>query len=169
MVGRTEVSAYTGAVTARVTRAKGRKRAPTAAAQDAWDLIVSVIFSGVMHDLMHAACEAVDLSPGLAKALQSLEPGHPLPMGELAGGWRCDASYATSVVDGLEARGLVERQTRATDRRVRTVALTPAGSATKQQLQAALSESPEGFRDLTAHEANELRDLLQRVLPHDER
>ncbi|MGZ8733855.1 MAG: MarR family winged helix-turn-helix transcriptional regulator [Acidimicrobiia bacterium] len=153
---------------ARVARAKGGKRPPSAAAQEAWALIVSLIFSDVMHDRMHAACDAVDLSPGLAKALQSLEPGRTRPMGELADGWRCDASYATSVVDGLEARGLVERQTRATDRRVRTVVLTSAGLAAKEQLRAALSEPPEGFRGLTARDASELRSLLQRVLADGE-
>jgi DNA-binding MarR family transcriptional regulator len=125
---------------------------------------VSLIFSDLVHDRMHGACDAIDLSPGLAKALHSLEPGRPRPMGELAGGWRCDASYATSIVDGLESRGLVERQILATDRRVRTVVLTPAGVAAKAQWQEALSVPPDGFGDLTGTDARELRDLLKRVV-----
>ncbi len=145
-------------------RGKIRKSPASAAAQEAWELIVSLIFSDLVHDRMHAACDAVDLSPGLAKSLLSLEPGRPRPMGELAGGWRCDASYATSVVDGLESRGLVERQILATDRRVRTVVLTPAGVAAKEQWQAAVSVPPDGFEELTGSDARELRDLLKRVL-----
>jgi DNA-binding MarR family transcriptional regulator len=127
-------------------------------------LIVSLMFSDVVHDRMHSACDAVDLSPGHAKALHSLEPGRPRPMGELAGGWRCDASYATSIVDALEARGLVERQILATDRRVRTVVLTPEGEAAKKRWLAALSEPPDGFGDLAGRDATELRNLLKRVL-----
>lgn len=134
------------------------------AAKEAWALVVSLLFSDLVHDRMHAACETVDLSPGLAKALQSLEPGRPRPMGELARGWRCDASYATSIVDGLESRGLVERQILATDRRVRTVVLTPAGVAAKEQWRDALSVPPDGFADLNGTDARELRDLLQRVV-----
>lgn len=127
-------------------------------------MIVSLIFSDLVHDRMHSACDAVDLSPGLAKALHSLEPGRPRPMGELADGWRCDASYATSIVDGLESRGLVERQILATDRRVRTVVLTPAGVAAKERWEEALSVPPDGFDELTGTDARELRDLLKRVL-----
>ena len=134
------------------------------AAQEAWELIVSLIFSDLVHDRMHRACEAVDLSPGLAKALHSLEPGRPRPMGELADGWRCDASYATSIVDGLESRGLVERRILESDRRVRTVVLTPAGVTAREQWHEALSEPPPGFGDLTGPDARELRDLLKRVV-----
>jgi DNA-binding MarR family transcriptional regulator len=148
----------------RKARAKDRKAPVGVAAQEAWRLIVSLMFSDLMHDRMHAACDAVDLSPGLAKALHSLEPGQPRPMGELAGGWRCDASYATSIVDGLESRGLVERQILPTDRRVRTVVLTPAGEAAKEQWNEALSVPPEGFEELTGTDARELRDLLRRVV-----
>jgi DNA-binding MarR family transcriptional regulator len=145
--------------TGRSARAK-----PNAAAQEAWDLIVSFVFSDLVHDRMHVACEAVDLSPGLAKALLSLEPGVARPMGELAGNWRCDASYATSVVDGLESRGLVERKIFPTDRRVRTVVLTPAGERAKETWMLALSEPPPGFGDLGGTDARALRNLLRRVL-----
>ncbi len=146
------------------TRVRSHKRPTSVAAQEAWELIVSLLFSDLVHDRMHAACESVDLSPGLAKALNSLEPGRPRPMGELADGWRCDASYATSIVDGLESRGLVERQILATDRRVRTVVLTQAGVAAKDEWREALSVPPEGFGDLTGTDARELRDLLKRVV-----
>jgi DNA-binding MarR family transcriptional regulator len=148
----------------RRARAKARKGAPSVAAQEAWELIVSLLFSDLVHDRMHAACETIDLSPGLAKALHSLEPGRPRPMGELADGWRCDASYATSIVDGLESRGLVERQILATDRRVRTVMLTPQGVKAKEQWRDALSVPPDGFGDLTGSDARELRDLLKRAV-----
>ncbi len=144
-------------------RLKAGKRPANAAAREAWELIVSLMFSDLVHDRMHSACEAVDLSPGHAKALHSLEPGRPRPMGELAGGWRCDASYATSIVDALEARGLVERQILATDRRVRTVVLTPAGVAAKERWRAEISEPPDGILALTVRDASELRNLLKRV------
>ena len=55
----------------------------------------------------------------------SIQPDESKPMKVLAAQWRCDASYVTSLVDGLEQRGLVERRLHPTDRRAKTIALTP--------------------------------------------
>ena len=40
---------------------------------------------------------------------------------------RYDASYVTTIADQLEERGLIERQPHPTDRRVKSLALTPEG------------------------------------------
>ena len=62
-------------------------------------------------------------------ALLSLDADEPQSMSSLAGAWKCDASNVTWLVDRLEEHGLAERRPHATDRRVRTVALTPQGRA----------------------------------------
>jgi DNA-binding MarR family transcriptional regulator len=82
------------------------------------------------------------LTPGHTKALLMLDPEQPLPMGNLAQRFSCDASTVTWLVDRLEERGLVERRGLPTDRRVKTVALTPLGIKTKKELQEALYKPP---------------------------
>ena len=82
------------------------------------------------------------LTPGDAKALHSLTPGEGRPMGALAEEWTCDASNATWMVDRLEERGLVERRSMPTDRRVKMVVLTDRGVATKEELLRGMYEPP---------------------------
>jgi DNA-binding MarR family transcriptional regulator len=80
--------------------------------------------------------------------------------------WRvrfdCDASMATSLVDRLEEKGLVERRT-PLNRRVKTIVLTPLGIKTKERLSAAFYEPPDALMalDTIALQAllNELRKL----------
>jgi DNA-binding MarR family transcriptional regulator len=113
---------------------------------------------------MHAACEALSLTPGLMKSLISMQPGEPTPMKVLATRWRCDASYVTSLVDGLEDRGLVERQLHPTDRRAKTIVLTPEGDRTRLAVLARLHEPPASLNELTTAEQRTLRDLLAKIV-----
>jgi DNA-binding MarR family transcriptional regulator len=71
-----------------------------------------------------------DLSPQQAMALRELD--EPSSMRELAARLWCDASNVTGIVDRLEARGLVERQVRPDDRRVKQLVLTQAGRALRR-------------------------------------
>jgi len=57
-----------------------------------------------------------------------------VPIGSLAEALHCHGSNITGMVDRLEARGLVARQPSSTDRRVKFVALTPAGSALRDKV-----------------------------------
>jgi len=67
------------------------------------------------------------LTPGHLKALSTLDPDEPRSMGAMADLLQCDASQITFLVDRLEERGFVERRTLPSDRRVKTIVLTPAG------------------------------------------
>lgn len=122
------------------------------------------MFSRQSHDRVHDACEGVGLTAGQMKALLSLEPGEPRPMKELAGEWRCDASYVTSLVDGLEERGIVERQAHPSDRRAKVIALTEVGKATRTELLDRMYEPPPCFDALSAAESARLRDLLAKLV-----
>jgi len=130
----------------------------------AWRSLCELMFSRQSHDRVHDACEAVGLTPGLMKALLSVQPGDPRPMKELAGEWRCDASYVTSLVDGLEERGIVERQSHPTDRRAKVIALTPAGEKVRRELQEHMHQPPACFDALTPAETGLLRDLLAKLV-----
>ena len=111
--------------------------------------------SGILHQL--------GLTPGHMKALLMLEPEEPRSMGSLAQQFACDASTITWLVDRLEERGLVERGGLPTDRRVKTVALTPLGSRTKSELEARLYEPPAELLDLDLTVLEQLQEVLERV------
>jgi DNA-binding MarR family transcriptional regulator len=98
------------------------------------------------------------------KALLSLLPGQAQPMRALAENWRCDASWVTGIVDGLEERGYVERRPHPTDRRVKVVTITALGEKAKGKALERLHEPPESLtRALTQNEQRTLRDLLRKV------
>lgn len=126
--------------------------------------MVAVFMGEDNHDRMHDACEALGLTPGLVRAVLAMQPGDGIPMKTLSRQWRCDASYVTSLVDGLEHRGIVERRAHPTDRRAKTIVLTAEGQRVKAALLARLHEPPACFDALTEDEQTALRDLMARVV-----
>ena len=103
------------------------------------------------------------LNPGATKLLLDLEPNDPRPMRALAETFACDASNVTWMVDQLEERGLVERRTFRSDRRVKTVALTALGEKTKAELLRRIYEPPEDLTALPRPELVALRDALAKL------
>jgi DNA-binding MarR family transcriptional regulator len=142
------------------TTAVGPRRS---AASEAWRHVAELFFSGETQDHFHSACDAANVTPPQLKALISLEAGRPQPMGALAAGWKCDASWVTGIVDGLEERGYAERRTHPTDRRVKVVALTPLGEKAKAAALERLYQPPASLGALTPAEQRQLRDLLAKV------
>ena len=65
---------------------------------------------------------------------------------------------------GLEARGLVERRPDPTDRRIKGLALTPAGAKLRERLFARLYAAPPSVAALSERDQRVLRDVLQRVM-----
>jgi DNA-binding MarR family transcriptional regulator len=131
---------------------------------EAWQLLASFLFKmGGRH--MMTTARATGLNPGAIKALHSLDLADPQPMRSLADSWGCDASNVTWLVDRLEERGLVERRTLPTDRRVRTVVLTPAGVAMKETIEQAWSEPPPQLERLSVDELATLAEILRKLTP----
>jgi DNA-binding MarR family transcriptional regulator len=85
-------------------------------------------------------------------------------MSGLAGALMCDASNVTGLVDRLEDRGLVERQSAPHDRRIKMLALTPAGARVRRELDARLGTAPPGLTALSPADQRALRDLLRRAV-----
>jgi DNA-binding MarR family transcriptional regulator len=135
----------------------------SSAAQEAWQLVADMWFSDEIHNRFHAACQAVDLSPPQLKALLSLDAGHLEPMRALAEGWKCDASWVTGIVDGLEQRGFAERRVHPRDRRIKVVAITAAGEEAKARALSVLHEPPASLSVLNASELRQLRDLMAKL------
>lgn len=111
-----------------------------------------------------AVAADVGLAAPVAMALQRIEPSRPGPMNELAGAMGCDPSYVTWIADQLEANGLAERRLATHDRRVKVLALTPAGEAAREQLLDRLARAPFALDQLSTPETQQLSDLLRRVL-----
>ena len=84
-------------------------------------------------------------------------------MRDLAEFFRCDPSYVTSLVDGLEVAGLAERRSHPTDRRVKMVALSPGGVEAQAQARKILGQPPTSFAALSTPELLRLRSLLVKL------
>lgn len=110
-----------------------------------------------------AVLQELGLTPGHLKALAIIHPDEPRPMGVMAEIMRCDASQMTWLVDRLEERELVERRTMPTDRRVRTIALTPRGVEVRRQILDKLFEPPDELLALDAVTLENLREHLEKL------
>ncbi|HLA64293.1 MAG TPA: MarR family transcriptional regulator, partial [Rhodothermales bacterium] len=77
---------------------------------------------------LEEALKAVGLSRAKMEVLHQLvQAGEPLPLRVLAEGQHCVPSNMTTLVDRLEAEGLVQRVAAPDDRRSVRAALTPLG------------------------------------------
>lgn len=132
-------------------------------ATEAWKLLLELWWSERPPRFPAVAGE-FGLSPMALGLLKSLEPGTELPMSTMAEWLFCDASNVTSMVDRLEARGLIERRDRPKDRRVKLLALTAEGEALRERALQRLHEPPEALASLSVADQRVLRDTLRRAL-----
>lgn len=109
--------------------------------------------------------EAHDLTMVQMYTLFSLKPGEALPMHTVSGVLICDASNVTGIVERLLTRGLITREEKPEDRRVKMISLTHKGEALRHTLFNELKayELP-GFSDLTQNEKSQLHSILIKVL-----
>jgi DNA-binding MarR family transcriptional regulator len=140
----------------------GRRGSSKAAvAAEAWGALLDLTMG--QRNRFFRILQEFGLTPGDLRALFALDQETPRPMRTLARAWACDASNATWMVDRLESRGLVERRTPPSDRRVKAVALTPLGASTKAGLLTRLNEPPADFLALDRATLEALRDALARL------
>ena len=138
-------------------------RRKEALAADVWRMLAEYSFAMLQRGGHFEELKAMGLTPGHLKVLAALEPGTPRPMGVIADACNCDPSMVTWLVDRLEERGLVERTMLATDRRVKTAALTPLGISTKERLFARMYEPPEELVALNKATLESLRRALGKL------
>jgi DNA-binding MarR family transcriptional regulator len=110
----------------------------------------------------HYDAKLAELHLTLPQAMLLRQLGDALPMNEAAGKLHCDPSNVTGIVDRLEARGLIERQHLTTDRRVKHLALTPAGRRLRGKVEKILSTAP-GVSELGASDQAALLGLLGQI------
>lgn len=131
---------------------------PDGAAREAWELLFD-LFPGIRVSLVEA-CAEFDLTAAQGRVLHYLDPGHPVPMAELACMHSCDASNITGLVDKLEARGLIARTANPADRRVKMIAVTPAGVRLRTRLLERIYQPPPFILSLSPTDQRRLRDIL---------
>jgi len=135
---------------------------PTGPPCDAWQLLLQLFFAQ-RANLPPLAAE-LQLSPAQCHVLHLIEPGRPIPMGQLAETLACDASNVTGLVDRLESRGLVRRRPSPEDRRVKVLDLTPTGARLRTLLLERMTTPPDTFSRLSAAEQRALARILSRLL-----
>jgi MarR family transcriptional regulator, organic hydroperoxide resistance regulator len=129
--------------------------------REAWAIFFEIAMEN--RSRLLEALEELDLTFMQAHVLRLLDPTTPRPMGDLAETLKCDASNITGIVDRLEARGLVTRGSAPSDRRVKTLAPTPAGLEMRQRVREALLRPPPEIEALSAADKRALRDILRRA------
>ncbi len=105
-----------------------------------------------------------------SRVLRILERSdEPLRIGDLAARLEVVPRATTSMIDSLEAAGLVRRQPDPTDRRSVLVDLTPEGRALRQRLSALRKASAEAlFGRLTEDQRQQLLAILTALNERDE-
>lgn len=134
----------------------GRPRSAT----EIWRLLVDPGFRAVRDHVAHCIDEH-RLSPPQARLLRELS--EPTSQRELAGRLGCDPSNITALADALEAKGLIERRTDPSDRRIRTLFRTAAGQRATAALEERLFRPPESLTALSPSEQHMLLRLLRKV------
>jgi DNA-binding MarR family transcriptional regulator len=113
---------------------------------------------------METVAAEFDMTPQQVYAIRNLGGDRAITMSEFATLLGCDASNVTAIVDKLESRGLVERRSAATDRRVKALLLTPAGIAMHDRVCERMQNPPPAIGNLGEDDQDKLGDILERAL-----
>ena len=134
-------------------------------ADDCWPVMIEFLLS--QKAWWVAVCAEFDLTPMQGHAVRVLEPDRPLAMSTLAEALVCDASNVTGIVDKLESRGLIARQSAEGDRRIKMLVVTEKGRLLRDQLWARTMEPPRAVTALPEETRRRLAEALRAVV--DER
>lgn len=130
------------------------------------DTLVEAFWS-VARQLRRAAADALaqwDISPSQARGLRVLARHDGARLSELAELLHIAARSATEVVDGLEAKGLVQRRRDPHDRRATLVALTSSGAELNAAIRTARGTRAERlFDQLSATDRAHLGRILRKL------
>jgi DNA-binding MarR family transcriptional regulator len=137
-------------------RVTPRSTSRAALAAEVWRQIFDFIVA--TSGQRNAVLARLGLTPNDSRALTTLGAEAGQTMRSLANAWRCDASTATWIVDRLEGKGLAERLSHATDRRVKLVVLTDKGKQVKAEMIAGTYTAPAELLRLDREELTALRD-----------
>lgn len=90
--------------------------------------------------------------------------GGGMPMKDLGRRLRCDPSFVTSIADALEKRGLAKREPSPTDRRIKNLVPTPAGSEFRGRIEQEMLASMPWCTALDRNERETLLALVRKLI-----
>jgi DNA-binding MarR family transcriptional regulator len=128
---------------------------------EAWSLMHWLMVTNKQR--MFAVAHEFDLAPQQVIALRMLGAG-PRKMSELAQALFCDNSNVTGIVDRLEERELVRRESAEGDRRVKLLVLTKEGEKLRAEITKRMAEPPPPIASLSEKDQRALRDILKRAV-----
>jgi DNA-binding MarR family transcriptional regulator len=129
------------------------------AAREVWLRMSDLVLD---NERRREVADALGMSFGRARTVRRLAR-KPMSMGELAAALGIDPPNATTVVDDLEAMGLVRRRPHPTDGRAKLVEATRKGKALAQRANEILATPPAALSDLSAEDLETLRRILERA------
>jgi DNA-binding MarR family transcriptional regulator len=132
----------------------------SALSAEVWLLICDLVID---HTRRREVVDAVGLSFDRTRALRRVAR-RPMSMSELAAALGIDKPNATTVVDELEARGLVTRTPHPTDRRAKVVAATKEGTRLASRADEIIGTPPDGLLKLDRSSLESLRSILKPVI-----
>ena len=130
-------------------------------AQQAWRLLVELVME-TRGEWRRKVSEATGLPFSRARALWRLERA-PISLAALAQDLGIDAPAATVLVNSLEERGLVKRESHPTDRRAKQVSLTAAGRRVLAVVASITDQPPAALTALPPAELAALRRTLEKL------
>ena len=133
-------------------------------ASEAWRPLARFFFDTARH--RQRVLSEAGLTPNDIRALMALDPERGRTMRALAEEWLCDASNATFIVDRLEERGLAERRSVASDRRVKMVVLTARGNRMRGRVLERFFEPPPELLELSRADLEAIRDAVATAADH---
>jgi DNA-binding MarR family transcriptional regulator len=135
----------------------------SALAAEVWLLICDLVID---HTRRREVVDATGISFDRTRALRRVAR-RPMSMSELAAALGIDKPNATTVVDDLEARGLVTRTTHPTDRRTKVVAATEEGALLASRADEIIGTPPDGLGQLDRASLQSLREILRPVIEYE--
>jgi DNA-binding MarR family transcriptional regulator len=127
----------------------------------AWQALVALVMDS-RWDWRRRMSEAAGLPFSRVRALDRLRHG-PLTLRALAEVIGADPPATTVIVNDLEARSLVVRETHPEDKRAKIVSLTPAGRRVLKSAQGVTHRAPEIFASLTDGEVADLARIVDKL------
>jgi DNA-binding MarR family transcriptional regulator len=143
-------------------KARAPRKATATTGDDFWPAFVE--FSLSQKAWWIGLCLELDLTAMQGHALRSLDPERPVAMSILAEALACDASNVTGIVDKLESRGLIARQSAEHDRRVKMLAVTEKGRLLREQLWTRTMEPPAAVALLPPEMRRRLAEVLRAIV-----
>jgi DNA-binding MarR family transcriptional regulator len=138
----------------------------TRSEEDLLDLEILDALSGLLARLVgegEAVAKSLGIPVFVIKALHMLDA--PLAMKDLGRRMHCDPSFITSIADTLEKHGLAAREPDPGDRRVKRLALTPAGAELKGRIEGEVLSRAPWRKALTTQQRASLLALLHAMAP----